>query len=391
MHGWSYWLAPTTTVETSGSATRTSEVKYDSAGRAVWEKTSTSGVAGSVATEAIFTQYNTTTGLVDAVGVADPLGTGIGGAKDAYTYDLWGKETSYTNQLGEKTSTSYDTAARVTSTADPKGTTTFAYDGTDANGKPERRGVVTTQKVTRTGAEVLTYTAAYDPSGAMTTEKLPGGITVSHHVDEAGEEVGLTYAGQLTDPDTGDVTTGDWIAWSQTNDILGRVRTDQTTFASAIATSAGILPDGGTTDGEMTEPTGGNPLDFDHRYTYDKSGNLAKVEDLTGTPVEGSDVSPYTVRDYTFTTNGARATVTETIRADGTPTGTATAGIDQTLTYDTADRLTGGYVYDPLGRQTALPAAHAPNPAGGDVQLGYFDNDLPQKVAQDGTTTTFTL
>ena len=389
--GYDYWLAPTTTVETSGSATRTSEVKYDAAGRAVWENTSTSGVAGSVATEAIFTQYNPTTGLVDAVGIADPLGTGIGGAKDSFTYDLWGKETSYTNQLGEKTSTSYDTAARVTSIADPKGTTTFAYDGTDANGKPERRGVVTTQSVTRTGAEVLTYTAAYDPSGAMTTEKLPGGITVTHHVDEAGEEVGLTYAGQLTDPDTGDVTTGDWIAWSQTNDILGRVRTDQTTFASAIATTAGILPDGGTTDGEMTEPTGGNPLDLDHRYTYDKSGNLAKVEDLTGTPVEGSDVSPYTVRDYTFTTNGARKSVKETIRADGTPTGAATTGIDQTLTYDTADRLTGGYVYDPLGRQTTLPAAHAPNPAGGDVQLGYFDNDLPQKVAQDGTTTTFTL
>ena len=49
----------------------------------------------------------------------------------------------------------------------------------------------------------------------------------------------LTRAGmgRFTDPDTGDVTTGDWIAWSQTNDILGRVRTDQTTFASAIATT----------------------------------------------------------------------------------------------------------------------------------------------------------
>ena len=64
-----------------------------------------------------------------------------------------------------------------------------------------------------------------------------GGITVSHHVDEAGEEVGLTYAGQLIDPDTGTKSTGDWIAWSQANDILGRVRTDQATFASAIATT----------------------------------------------------------------------------------------------------------------------------------------------------------
>lgn len=49
------------------------------------------------------------------------------------------------------------------------------------------------------------------------------------------------------------------------------------------------------------------------RYSYDKAGNLAKVEDLTGTPLEGSNVSLYTVRDYTFTTNGARATLKETI------------------------------------------------------------------------------
>jgi len=48
------------------------------------------------------------------------------------------------------------------------------------------------------------------------------------------------------------------------------------------------------------------PLDFDHRYTYDKAGNLTKVEDLTGLPVGGSEVSPYTVREYTFTTNGAQ-------------------------------------------------------------------------------------
>lgn len=384
--GYDFWLAPTSTLETSGSATRTSEVKYDPAGRAIWVNTSTSGVAGSVATDAIFTQYNATTGLVDAVGASNAMNTGISGAKDTYTYDLWGKETSYTNQLGEKTATTYDTAARVTAVADPKGTTAFAYNGTDANGKVERRGNVTKQTVTRTGTDLLTYTAAYDPNGAMTTEKMPGGITVTHQIDEAGEEVGLTYAGQLTDPDTGEVTTGDWIAWSQTNDILGRVRTDATTFASAIATSAGINP-----DSETTEATGGNPIDFDHRYTYDKTGNLTKVEDLTGTPLEGSDISPYTVRDYTFTTNGARKTQKETIRADGTPTGTATTGINQTLTYDTADRLTGGYTYDPMGRQTTLPAAHAPNPDSGDITLGYFDNDLPQKVTQNDTATTFTL
>ncbi|MCT1717576.1 hypothetical protein, partial [Dermabacter hominis] len=67
--GYDYWLAPTTAVETSGAASRTSSVTYDAAGRAIYTKTSTSGLADSVPMDAIFTQYNPTTGLVDAVGV----------------------------------------------------------------------------------------------------------------------------------------------------------------------------------------------------------------------------------------------------------------------------------------------------------------------------------
>lgn len=43
-------------------------------------------------------------------------------------------------------------------------------------------------------------------------------------------------------------------------------------FASAIATTAGL-----TSDVDVTEVLDANPLDFDHRYTYDKAGNLAKV------------------------------------------------------------------------------------------------------------------
>ncbi|MFC0675652.1 DNRLRE domain-containing protein [Brachybacterium hainanense] len=384
--GYDYWLAPTMTVETSGAATRTSEVKYDVAGRAIWTRTSTSGLAGSVATDPIFTQYNQTTGLVTAVGVSNSMGTGIGSVSESYTYDTWGKQLTLTNQLGETTTTTYDAKARVTQIVDAKGTTAFTYDGTDANGNAERRGLITKQTVTRSGTQLLTYEAAYDAAGNMVTEKLPAGIIATRQIDEAGEETGLVYSGKLTDPDTGTVTTGPWIAWSQANDITGRVRTDQTTFASAIATDAGL-----DVETEVTEPTGGNPLFFDHRYTYDAAGNLSRVEDLTGKAVPGNDVSPYTVRDYTFTTNGARKTLKETVRADGTTTGAATTGIDQTLTYDTADRLTGGYVYDLFGRQTTLPAAHAPNNSAGNVTLGYFDNDLPQKIAQGGTSTTFTL
>ena len=336
--------------------------------------------------DAIFTQYNPTTGLVDAVGVANSAGTGIGGAKQTYTYDAWGKQLTSTNQLGDVTTTTYDAKARVTSINDGKGITSFEYDGTDANGKEERRGLVTKQTVTRGAGTPLEYRAAYDATGALVTETLPAGITARHLLDEAGEEIGLSYSGQLTDPDTGEVTTGEWIAWSQTNDVSGRVRTDTSTFASQIATTAGVTP-----EAEVTQAVDVNPLDFDHRYSYDKAGNLAKVEDLTKAPEGENTASPYVVREYTFTAKGARASLKETIHADGTPTGTVTAGKTQSLTYDTADRSTGGYVYDLFGRQTKVPAAHTPNPGKGNISLAYFDSDLPHKITQGDTTTTFDL
>ena len=384
--GYDYWLAPTTTVETSGAATRTSSVKYDAAGRAIYTKTSTSGLAGSVPMDAIFTQYNQATGLVDAVGVANAAGTGIAGAKQSYTYDAWGKQVTSTNQLGDVTTTTYDAKARVTSVDDGKGVTSFEYDGTDANGKAERRGLVTKQTVTRGSSSPLTYAAAYDAAGAMTTETLPGGITVTHELDDAGEETGLTYTGKTTDPNSGKVEQGAWFGWTLVNDVSGRSRTDSATFSSAIATTAGVTP-----DADVTEALDANPLDFDHRYTYDKAGDLAKVEDLTGLPVGDATVSPYVVREYTFTAKGARAGMSERIHADGTLAGTATTGKTQTLTYDTADRPTGGYVYDMFGRQTTVPAAHAPNPGKGNIDLAYFDSDLPQKITQGDNTTTFTL
>ena len=384
--GYDYWLAPTTTVETSGAATRSSSVKYDAAGRAIYTKTSTSGLAGSVPMDAIFTQYNQATGLVDAVGVANAAGTGIAGAKQSYTYDAWGKQVTSTNQLGDVTTTTYDAKARVTSVDDGKGVTSFEYDGTDANGKAERRGLVTKQTVTRGSSSPLTYAAAYDAAGAMTTETLPGGITVTHELDDAGEETGLTYTGKTTDPNSGKVEQGAWFGWTLVNDVSGRSRTDSATFSSAIATTAGVTP-----DADVTEALDANPLDFDHRYTYDKAGDLAKVEDLTGLPVGDATVSPYVVREYTFTAKGARAGMSERIHADGTLAGTATTGKTQTLTYDTADRPTGGYVYDMFGRQTTVPAAHAPNPGKGNIDLAYFDSDLPQKITQGDNTTTFTL
>ncbi|WP_094765179.1 hypothetical protein [Luteococcus japonicus] len=51
----------------------------------------------------------------------------------------------------------------------------------------------------------------------------------------------------------------------------------------------------------------------------------------------------------------------------------------------------GAYVYDPLGRQTSIPAADTVKPANGAMSLAYYDSDAAQLVAQGDVRVTFTL
>lgn len=114
-------------------------------------------------------------------------------------------------QPGDASTTTYDALGQVVRVADGNGTAAYTYDGLDAVGEPETRGLVT--KVTQTSTLSVashTATAAYDAQGAVTVEKLPGGITRRHTWDEAGELVDLTYSGPCTDPDTGQPITIHW-------------------------------------------------------------------------------------------------------------------------------------------------------------------------------------
>jgi RHS repeat-associated protein len=105
------------------------------------------------------------------------------------------------------------------------------------------------------------------------------------------------------------------------------------------------------------------------------------------------------VRSYGFDANGRRTSLSAAEHADGNCAGTTTVTTTTSSfdNYDTADRPTlgiggvGQYVYDAMGRQTTLPGADAPNPTGGDITLGYFDDDLQRTITQNGTSTTFTL
>lgn len=434
------WLQPMTTVETSGTITRTTETRYDTAGRTTATWTTAAGLTGSTSRPGTFTHYRTDNGLVDYSGNlnatqdgADPV------ARSSSTFDAWGRTLTSTNDVGDITTTSYvapgvsgaGSVATITenpaAVGQPDQVTTYTYDGTgdpngkDAEGNVERRGLVTGMTITRAGAAggsgTLNFAAAYDDQGKLITQKLPGQVTQYTSYDEAGEPSGLIYSGTVQpvkirldtngDPvadengnpiyDPGGAALPDqpWLAWSVVNDAQGRVRTETT------GPSAGFDGNPGVQDpADITPYDAGHAIAYDRDYSYDTAGRLVTVADHTATGHAADlDASPCTVRSYTFDANGRRTNLTSVTHADGNCAGTT--GVTTTTTgsnyYDTADRPTlgqggvGQYIYDAMGRQTTLPSADAPNPAGGNITLGYFDDDLPRAITQNGTSTTFTL
>lgn len=403
--GYNHFLSPTKVTDSSdGAVRRTAETSYDAAGRV--SKTWTYAAASLDSPAAPGTQYtyDPNTGLVTGQQALDGNGNPDTGTGEITTgYDDWGRPTSYTPAVGETTTTRYDAAGRVDTITDPKGTTTYTYDGgttgIDAAGRVERRGLPTSVRVDNTAGGSVTFTGAYNADGALVEQTMPGALTQAVHTDEAGDVDQLTYSGQVTADDGTITQDSPWLGWAEDHDTLGRTVRETTPGAAGY-------------DGSLT---GVNATGYARIYDYDRAGRLTHVEDYTaptgsggladngaGTAnAAGTDMPTGTVcqtRDYTFDTNGNRTSLARTgPNTDGTcgtlgGTNTST----RTWSYDTADRLTGGYTYDALGRATTIPAADTPAGISGatgtsHLTLGYFADDSARTVTQNGTTTTFTL
>ncbi|WP_232828391.1 DUF6531 domain-containing protein [Kribbella monticola] len=382
-----YLLAPKTVTETSGAATRTTTTSYLLDGRTQNTKTTVTGLTGSTPNTAKTTTYDPATGQATVITAtaADNTTTNV-----TTGYDSWGRQTSYQPQGDPATTTVYDASGQVATVTDSNGSTRYTYDGTDAAGKTEHRGLATKVEVTTAGS-TWSSTGAYDADGSMTVQKLPGGITQSTDYDNAGEPTGLRYTGQVTTTNEDGTTTtdpdGPWLSWSVDNDVTGRVVHEWTPDGNAFNGSAGDAP--------------GDAIGYDRGYSYDSLGRLTKVQDRTATTT-GVDVTDPTqlpgcvTRTYGFDRNDNRLTKsTAPAAADGSCTTTGSTTTNRT--FDTADRPVtgangvGNYVYDLLGRTTTLPASDAPKPADGNITIGYYDNDLARSIAQGGTTTTYTL
>lgn len=424
---YSYLLAPTTTTETSGTVVRTSTTAYLLDGRADTTTTSVTGLASSTPLPGTKTIYDPATGIATGTSTLDPGGNPTTPSSSS-SIDGWGRAISTTSSQNDTTTTSFDAAGRVEAVTDPKGVTRYTYDGTDAAGAVERRGLVTKVTVSRSGlnetaANLLTYRGAYDDAGALTTETMPGGLTQDWSFDEVGQTTGMTYSGQVTsyttgtDPVTGEPTYtpgtvdphGTWLAWTQERDAMGKVVREFNGPSAAFDGNPGV-----TDPGAIGAPTGvGDARAADRAYGYDRAGRLTSVNDRIAAALgveadpatPASDALPCTVRTYGFNSNGNRTSSSVDTHGDGNCGGTADAHTATTYSYDTADRPTAGgdtgtngpgaYSYDPFGRQTTIPAVDAPDPSKGDITLGYYDTDMARTITQgtvgSSTTTTYTL
>lgn len=395
--GYNQWLEPTTVTDTvAGTVERTSHTEYDDAARPTKTWT-TASVPGSTPAPGTATTYDPATGLPTKQQATDSTATLSTGTEITTDYDNWARPTAYTPAPGEPTTTSYNAAGDVAQVIDPKGTTSYRYDGagtngTDAAGKAEHRGLPTSMTISNPNGPALSFTGAYDPSGTLVTQTMPGGISQRVATDTAGQVTDESYSGQVTTLNDDGTTTidpdGVWLAWSRTYDAAGRVAQEWT-------------PDGAAFDATLATGSAG----YSRGYGYDRAGRLVHVEDHTipvgaGATVDGDTSTLPTgttcqTRDYGFDANGNRTSLTRTgANADGTCA--TTGGTTKSWSYDTADRLTGGYTYDALGRATTIPAADTPagqggNTTAGNLQLGYYDIDAIHTITQAGQTTTYTL
>lgn len=376
--GYTWDLQTATTVDTSGAVTSTTTTSYDTKDRPTTVATTVTGLASSAPVPNLTTSHDAATGNI--------TGTTSTAGSTAMTYDNWGRQLTYTNtpagQPADTGTTTYDALGRVTSVVDGNGQTSYTYDGTDASGNPETRGLATAVKVKTTGGIEYTSTGAYDHAGDLIVEKFPGNIIRRTTIDNAGQETGVAYNGQVVDQGSGTLVQDQpWISWTSFYTPLDQLNRQFAPYSGGAATKGRL---------------GNTASALNRSFGYDKAGRLtfAKERYTNGDLVAGN--VGCVSRTYAFDANGNR-TSNNTIDPASDGSCTTTGGNPISRTYDTADRPTtggngdGNYAYDQLGRQVTLPAADAPHPDRGNVSLGYYDTDAIKTITQNGQTTSFTL
>ncbi|XVQ85338.1 RHS repeat-associated core domain-containing protein [Microbispora siamensis] len=316
------------TVEDNGTAVRTSTFTFDAAGRLVTKALAvTPTAAGGTAMPNVTYSYDPATAL--------PTKVASSAGSVTKAYDALGRVTSQTDATGNTATTSYDAAGRVASINDGMGITTYSYNGTDANGKAERRGLLTSMT-----SDTHVFSGAYDADAQLVAQVYPGGLTATSRYDTIGQLSRLTYNRYSTT----------WLDYNLDRDLTGRVV-------------------------KQNGPTGSQT------YGYDGAGRVARVADTYA----GACVT----RTYAFDVNTNRTGLTSYAPAADNSCSTATSPTVTSSTYDAADRVTNtGYVYDDFGRTTKTPGAHT---TGANLTVTYYADDMVASLTADSATKSFTL
>ncbi|QOV41466.1 RHS repeat protein [Streptomyces ferrugineus] len=319
------------------------------------------------------------------------------GYSESWTYDSAGNILSHTDGRGNKTSYTYNTSSRLTSTTDPLGgKTSYTYTALGA------LATVTTPR-----GKTTTY--GYDTAGNRTSVTTPLGEKTTFTYDGAGRITAKTDPrGNVTGADPAAYTTkytydGRGLLTTAT-DPLGRTTTygyngaEQLTSAKNPAgnTTTFAYDDAGNLT-KTTDPAGksvtrtydalGNlasetdPLGNKTTYTYDKVGRLLSSVSARGN-VTGADPAAYTT-SYAYDAAGNRTKVTG-------PTGAAV-----TTEYDAVNRPVK--VTDPLGDATSYTydavdnATKVTDALSKSITSVYDKNNrLTSTTNQLGKTTTYT-
>lgn len=310
----------------AAGATRRIVTSTDDAGRVTGQSVTTSGLpqeSRDVASSSL--AYSSATGL--------PTSFTRGNLRIEKTYDSWGRETSYSDSDGGSALTTYTADGDVATFDDGRRTVNYHYNGIDANGQAENRGLVT-RVDTGVSSDLSQLSYAYNDAGSVAAVSAPGGLVATLNYDSWELPTSVSYA-----------RSGyEILSFAASHDAQGRtVRSD-----SARTTSA---------------------------YQYDAVGRLASVVETQN--------NQCSEQNYSYDTRSNRTELTSTAPMPVSECGTGMRVKDRSWTYDTADRVvTVGYSYDDLGRTTAVPAEDTATPTGSTLRAAYFSNDMIAELSQ---------
>jgi RHS repeat-associated protein len=314
-----------------------------------------------------------------------------------FAFNEFDERTAVTDPLEHTTSYGYDEAGQLVSETDPLGnTTTWAYDNDG------RKASMVSPRGNASGANPADYTTSYgyDADGNLTLETDPLGHETSWVYDAAGRKTSETDANEhttswgydqldrltsVTDPLLHETT----YEYDEVSNLTGRTdaNTHETTYGYDLAKRLTSLVRPGPSTGQTRVWT----------YVYDADGNKTKQTDANGNATSGNPNDGIT--EWVYDPLGR---LTAIVYADATPDVSFTYDpygnratmddgqtADESYGYDADDRLTGvtrgsdsfAYEYDDAGRLTERTY-----PDGTVTGLGYDDANRLTSVTVDANT-----